>query len=856
MIEILIAMPLKSFGVHGFKPFVDRARFGFRQWRTFSVSELNLSADRDLNCKQAVRSGRKEDVRPMICRNCGQIWSGRIRLWPNLHVLRRLQEVRLLPSVLLALHSAMVTWLIFFTYLSSIGSFRNVLLLSFLKRMKVRGYLVSVLGVLLCAGSDARANGIGEVEECDKKSAVAESEKKDIVLSGGWWTALAAGIPLADSINKVITGSVDTGTKGEVDGGWESTEYGEESRSKGSGIMISGGWWKDVPSGLLISTSDKNESTKETEAKRKKPLSLALISKGDERSVMLSGGWWAAARSGRMQSVENSEEDGFFSDVSPYSVAPIATDDISVDREVGLTPSDWDGRYTPSQEDLEYLRKYGYSERPREDLYEDVATQTDSVLFPPEDREEVDEYDSLYQPINRVLGVFDSHEIWAAERDRLRAVATGYMHLPFVSTFEPSDAHIKAGPLYLEFLYAGVGVLYSDFEGDRVFPEGQEDGWMSMLELGLRGSLRITDQFSITLSTRLVYLPGVNRFGFALDDGSGIGGSFLIDYQFYWGTWDFLVYDHFRAYTPSYFLGLGEQARERSGRYSFGINSRGRRSNNYFNDGFVYFVNTIGGRASTPFLRENWDLLLQADHSDYWTGFNFEYPRVRDHFGVRLGYDGMIIPFSPYVSYDVYSFDRMRSFYNTAYIGGRGRLTRNVDFNARAGYLWTTNREPERKSPLWRVGLTHQINENTWHSLWAGQTFRSSDVTNETALAEYIRYQINHQFSSRLWGFAYAQFGRQEDLVLGTPVTDREIYGGRLDYQLFDYTRISGSGFYEKQSSERRPDIVQRRWIYRASVEQQIYWRTTARFYYQFENLEGRSNFDEHVLSLTLRRYF
>jgi hypothetical protein len=465
--------------------------------------------------------------------------------------------------------------------------------------------------------------------------------------------------------------------------------------------------------------------------------------------------------------------------------------------------------------------------------------------------------DTAYTPVNRVLDVFDTYDA-GYQGDQLQAVATGSVGLPFITeAFDPDFADVKAGPVYLDFQYVGAGILYSSVNGDLVFPEGQEPGWLTMLELGMRGYVRLTDQFYLTLQTRLVYLPELNRFGFALGDESGLGMSFRLNYEFEWGTWDFLLYDQFTGYPPySLLSSMGATAQQSAGRYTFGLTARDRRTNGFDELSEVYFVNTVGVEATTPFMWEDWRLWLGVDHSDYWRTFGLDYEGTRDHLGARLAYGGTEIPFAPYATYDVYSNDRMKSLYHTAYIGGGGRLTENVRFDGRVGQLWTTNRNPSRTSSLWELGLTHAISEDTWHSLWAGQTFEVDDFTNDTRLVEYIRYQINHVFSSRLDGYAFAQFSRDEDLAIEGLLTNRELYGAGLNYRMFDYSRISGLVYYEKESFDRDSAIEETRLIYRAEWEQRIGLRSTARFYYQFEKDEGRSNFDEHVLSLTVRRYF
>lgn len=802
------------------------------------------------------------------------------------------------------------------------ASKRKDLEVLFFKRVQISGCLAAVSIALLFASSRPRA-AESEISPEGLLASV-DHKKGDAMLSGGWlseqsnFSGKKGGVFAVDKrvqeeeeaadlesvlneqkqIVEVVSkdnGSSFSGRRLNQGGHSASNNHGvsnknnlsrafsEESETKseenakdkrtlsqivnGEGSMLSGGWLGSVNRGRAVSGgmtyvpgigSGGNyqavrENGPDNVESADKVRTLALSTEKSD-NPMLSGGWLSAMAS----SFSTNETEVNQQSVSPGGgnqkpVKETGPDSAVPSNEEEIRVQAIDGGeeiYLPSREVDQNAVGTVDSDGSVELVNRDLGLEP--TLFP----------DSYYDPVNNAFDFFGTYEAGVVG-DRFSALATGTIGLPLFRKGEVNidNADIKLGPVYIDFLYAGVGVLYSEFNGDQVFPEGQEPGFLSMFEFGFTTYVTITDQFYISMETRLIYLPQENRFGFALGSGvnAGLGFSFELAYEFEWGTWDFLLYDTFIGY-PRWNLfsgtGFGETARQRAGRYEFGLNAR-IPGDNGANDIYdAYFVNTIGASATTPFLWQDWRLWLYLDHSDFWRTFDFLYDGSRDHFGVRFGYTGTEIPFAPYATYDVFSTDNLKSLYHTAYIGGRGRVTQNLYVNGRVGQLWSTNRDPDRKSILWELGLNHYISEDTNHSLYTGQTFEVSDFSNDTRLVEYIRYQINHRFSSRLSGFAFAQFSRDVYLDRGDFETNRQLYGARMIYGLIDYGRLMGSVFYETENSSNNSDFDRTSFIIRGEWDRRLGLRSTARLYYQFEKEEGRFNFDEHVLSLSLRRYF
>lgn len=521
----------------------------------------------------------------------------------------------------------------------------------------------------------------------------------------------------------------------------------------------------------------------------------------------------------------------------------------------GQSVETWMDGYFPTSNDNFYLGDHDY---PRQQSIGERWIQPDSRAqlatgigaFGEQDPTFFDEHDYIFGPLDDGLGFLADHQALAWESARPQYVDFAIDgDLPmFTREFEPDKAHVKAGPLYMDLLSIGAGVLYSDYEGLENFREGEEDGWLSYAELHMRALFQVSNNFYIAASGRMVYLPGSNRVAFRLGNGFGPNVLARLNYQARVNDWDLLVYDEVRARSYGDLFDSG--AIERAGRYSFGFTDayRGR---DYFDNEVFHLANEAGAKASR-LLNPDWRLSAAIDRTDTWQTHDLDNHATRHHAGLLVGYEGSDIPFSPYASYDVDTVDDFDSFFHRNYIGGRGRITENLSLDARGGLLWTTGRSPDQERWLWSVGLKHDLSERTHHSVWFGQDFFIDDFTNEVLATDYLRYQIGHRVTKKVYARAFVQLSDDEYLEGREEFNGQnQLYGANLNVRPGDYTNVLAGAAYQRRDFHEERDWE--RMLYFLQVNQQIMSRTTLWFKYQFEEAEL---FDEHLYSTGIRKYF
>ena len=516
----------------------------------------------------------------------------------------------------------------------------------------------------------------------------------------------------------------------------------------------------------------------------------------------------------------------------------------------------WVGGYYPTEEDTYYLG----GDYPRS-LGSRIAGGPDGRvihaqgIFPYDDVDEsfYDRNDYIFGPVERGLSFFAEHDAMMLESSRLSGssiVLDGRFPV-FTRRFEPSRAHVKAGPLYLDFQSIGAGVLYSDYSGPAEFKPGQEDGWLSYLEFRPRAYLHFTDKFFLSASANLIYLPGENKLGFNYDDFAAPSTYMMANWQGRIRDWDFMLYDRFGVYLPlTLQASLTEEALDVAGRYRFGFLDRRPSSGLNVGDSFR-IGNTVGGRASRVLGSERqWRLHLSAARVDFWRN-NFEDHGQRHNFGALVGYEGAALPFSPFASYQMRTSEFDQLVHRTK-IGVRGRLSENVSFISTAGYGWTTGGARDRDSFLWDVALRHHISSSTTHGVRYGQDYFANDFSDDEVFAEFLSYDISHRITERLQARAYAQWSLKEEYPEdgGDTERDRDLYGGTLTYRPLDYTQLTAGAAYQDTDYE---NTDRERWLVFATANQKIFSRTTLWFRYQFEETDV---FDEHLYMTGVRRYF
>jgi hypothetical protein len=493
----------------------------------------------------------------------------------------------------------------------------------------------------------------------------------------------------------------------------------------------------------------------------------------------------------------------------------------------------------------------------------DQVSMTSSGLWAYDDPEPnfYERHPMLFRPVDSVFGLFSSHELIGFEsRDSHSVVAEVDINAPIGVTrnFDPQRAMFKVGPGYFDVMYVGAGVLFSDYQGP---PLANDDGWIGIVELGVRGAVRLTDSLYIVANGFLYYLPFENEFGFDFSGGSG-GGSFArVGFEFQTGEWDWFAYNQVSAFSPFYdlFQNLDEGAADYSGRYRFGttIYEDRDRQADFFEEDLLYFANQLGIKGEGPTFAGDWRLRTSASRWDSWRTLDFDDHQDSYHAGAVLGYEGVLIPFAPYFSYDGSAYDDFDEVYHRASVGGTQRLTENLTLHGRGGYLWATGREPDLDQWIWSAGIQHQLNERTFQSLSGGQDF-SESVIGEVLVADYIQYNLQHRMTARLNGGLFAQYAESERIRPVAGDSESIAFGGRLNYNPGDFSRIGLSAYYQEFHDNVPGDFGDYdRWVYRADWRYRLFSRTYSVMTYQYEDYSraGR-DFDEHLLRLSIRTYF
>lgn len=423
------------------------------------------------------------------------------------------------------------------------------------------------------------------------------------------------------------------------------------------------------------------------------------------------------------------------------------------------------------------------------------------------------------------------------------------VHIPFISRkFRPEDAHLKAGPVYFQALFVEAGVLYSDYHGPKAFRPGDEDGWLSYSSLRFRLAAQISPSLYLTADGEIIYLFGENELGFR---SSGLGGPFArLTYERQYGRWDFRAYAEFG--TGSFYDQYREEAYERAGRYRFGFT--GRNDDDLFSDPYLY--TRVGVEAST-LTSPDWRLTFVADHTDYWHVGNRDRDDehwAREHVGVRYAAEPHRVPFTPWFSYDGYSDDYFETMYHRFYVGGSGRLSQNVFFDGRAGYLLVDDDFRDHDRFLWSIGLRHRINERTTHGVRFGQDFFMSEFSIDTVVSNFAQYYVTHRVSDRFRLHGFVQW--TEDEYLDGPFVggtyEREMYGALASYDFTD--RLRGSLGYTYETRRRTDRFGEDdRSILEARLDARIGEYTRAYLLYRHEDTDL---FYEDLYKAGIRRYF
>lgn len=465
-------------------------------------------------------------------------------------------------------------------------------------------------------------------------------------------------------------------------------------------------------------------------------------------------------------------------------------------------------------------------------------------------------HSNVFAPMDRVLGVFTPNNAVAIESERLQNMSVTLDARLGILTrqFSPELAMVKAGPLFLDFLWVGAGVIVSDYDGPSTLNPDNDDGATGYIDLSARMFLRLTDTIYVSAAASLIYLPFENELALRFGNGNTDALFARFNYSDMLGPWDVTVYDEFKGRAGLQFYGDADRpAIDRAGRYYFGFQHD--RANEFFNEDFTFFANRLGMEATRLVLDNEWRLAIAVDHTDFWQSFSFKNHANREHAGVWLGYEGSLLPFAPRFLYDVYSYDGFDSMLHRFMAQFTGRITENIDWYGQFGYLTSSGTQAEVDTFLWQIGIEHTLSQHTMHYLRFGEDFFVNEYMPETLTTRFVQYGVDHRFNRSLSLTAFIQFSEGETINPGLRLRDRMGAGVVLSWRPLDFTYIRAMMMYD-QIDQAAPINTGDRWLYKLEVTQQLGMRLTGQAFYQYEQNDIVRSFSEHVLGLSLRRYF
>lgn len=470
---------------------------------------------------------------------------------------------------------------------------------------------------------------------------------------------------------------------------------------------------------------------------------------------------------------------------------------------------------------------------------------------------------AFYDRVERGLGLFIPNEELLAHSSEPNAWSVDLDYgLPFLTRdVSPDRAMFKFGPLYLDILGISFSALYTQYSGDAPLdPDAPDEGWIGIVGLPLRASLRLTDSIYLQATGFLYFLPLEGEVGLASGFGSGwgLGTNARLNMEWQWGAWNVRVYDYFGVVSQLADVNESWQVDEIDmvGRYRFGALDSASQANDFWDPRFDGYRNDVGAEAQRPMPNEWW-FIGGVVHSDYWPEEDFEDHRQFDQLSLAYRYLGDDWMFAPSFLYTMGSADQFENLTHRVEARFTGRITEYLTSFASLGYLWQTgDDDADFDTFLWEVGFVHDLTPYTKHSISAGQTYELSE-TLEEYVGDYVRYTIAHQFSDRLSGSAYAQWQDAENLTDGGTTSTGWITGARASYRLGEDTNVTAGFTYTMREStfEDGPGAPdENTWVYFAMLQKPLLSRLQGTATYQYIDQNGPvgSNIEEHLLILSL----
>lgn len=441
---------------------------------------------------------------------------------------------------------------------------------------------------------------------------------------------------------------------------------------------------------------------------------------------------------------------------------------------------------------------------------------------------------------------------------------------------------LRAGPLMIDNIYLGYGLIYDDIQGS--FPGREQlppdDRWGQIVTLTFRTSFVLGNTIGFSIQPFLYWLPDIGKVGWGLPGPMGgfmgYQPNFMALFQMAYfkqvGNWAFTAYDVFNPRIFQYNIWdvmLSSQAAfgdltpiERVGRYSLGYgagdlsnyNPQSRFGVNPSNwNGMAGYYNIIGMRAQGT-LGINTQTLLYFNRNDFWDA-HFRNNRAGIAGGAYLqkGNPNFLV----YSGYNFYSMQPFDTFLNWAVVGARKQMGPSLALYVQAGYFWYSGVGDNGSGALATLGLQQRLGQRTGHYLEVGRRVYTP-VTGPQGIEDYIDYRINHMFGARsnISGFV----GMSDRHIQGVGNSLKVKYAGMiLNYMMTMRLSAFGSSGWAKTESGVNNAYVDDTWTHRLGLRHNLTETIQCQAYYQYQEVSTNSvalNYSEHFIYLGVTKRF
>ena len=445
------------------------------------------------------------------------------------------------------------------------------------------------------------------------------------------------------------------------------------------------------------------------------------------------------------------------------------------------------------------------------------------------------------------------------------------MNMPLRRGFEPEQAQLKLGPIFIRFASASATFLASD--NINLTQTNRESGVIGIAQLNMIILGQLTENLQLTIAGSLVYLPLSNQAGFSgfgtqplqLNIGMVPAIQSQISYETRLLGWPVIFADDFHAGSGSYsnstrddsvmFDGANFDKQSRAGRYAFGhvgqtSSSRGFTNSNANSQGeFIYFSNIVSA-ATTRALPSDVRLNAQASHENIWyNSANRGLPGLRDEASIRLQWDRVNLRFKPFVQYSASRTNQTPGIDQTAQAGIFGPITNQLSLLASIGEFFPSG--GRSSSTIWTVALNHEAGPYTTESLSYSRTVSAFDQEYDQNVSYYLRQVLGPTMYAQL----FASYGKNTGIFIASESTILRS-GIRLTYAPSPRTQFRTSVTYANITGNGQNTITL---TGRGEISRYITDSLNLMLFYQYQNKTSNqlsNNYFENLFMLTLTKSF